>query len=131
MRLRLFICTPLLALALASCKPEPEEIVAVPQGLLTPDEIVPVLTESYLAESASGLNVLNVPGNKFDSVYVFDPLKDNNIQRAQLDSSLAFYSKHPKMLKSIFDKVLERMSRIQAAGDVRNLDAKVDTSAKK
>src|ERR1043165_60763 len=100
MRFRLFICTPFLALALAACKPEPEEIVTVPDGLLTPEEIVPVLTESYLAESASGLNVLNVAGNKFDSVYVFDPLKDNNIQRAQLDSSLAFYSKHPKMLKS-------------------------------
>ncbi len=115
-----FLYPASLLLLLAACKPASEKNLDVPKNILGADKMIAVLTESYLAESASGLNVLNVPGTKFDSVYVFNPLKDNGVSKSQFDSSLAFYSKHPKALKAIYEKVLEKLSRIQAAGKVMN-----------
>ncbi|MBS1635096.1 MAG: DUF4296 domain-containing protein [Bacteroidetes bacterium] len=106
-------------LCIAACKPNEEAVAEIPAGVLTEEQLVPVLTDCYLAEAASGINVLNVPGPKFDSAYVFNPLKDHDIRKAQFDSSLAFYSKHPKVLKSIYERVLEKLSQIQAAKKIK------------
>ena len=100
----------------ASCKPTAEENEIVPPAILSEEKIVKVLTDAYLAEGASGMNIKNVSGEKFDSAYVFNPLKDNNIDKAQFDSSMAYYTKHPKKLKIIYDKILDKLSVIQANG---------------
>jgi hypothetical protein len=100
---------------LLSCKPKKEE-VKPPANVLTEEQFITVLVDSYLAEGASGINVKNVTGEKFDSAYAFNPAKDNNIDKATFDSSIAFYSKHPEVLKRIYEKVLEQLSRKQAAG---------------
>jgi hypothetical protein len=102
----------------SSCKPADEENESVPETVLSEDQLVNVLTDAYLAEGASGINIKNVTGEKFDSAYVFNPLKDNNIDKAVFDSSMAYYTKHPKKLKIIYDKVLEKLSVIQANGKV-------------
>jgi len=99
-----------------SCKPTKEEDVVVPETILSEEQLVNVLTDAYLAEGASGINVKNATGEKFDSTYIFNPLKDNHIEKAQFDSSMVFYSKHPKKLKIIYDKVLDRLSAAQAKG---------------
>lgn len=109
----------LITACLLACRPEVEQEVTPPAGILSHDRMIEVLTDSYLAESATGLNVLAVRGDKFDSAYVFNAFKDNGITKPQFDSSLAFYSRHPKTLKSIYEKVLEKLSKIQAAGKVK------------
>ena len=116
---RLNILCLLVSLLFVACKPAEENLVEVPKGILSEDQMVPVLTDCYLAEAASGINVLNVPGTKFDSAYVFNPLKDQDIKKSQFDSSLAFYSKHPKILKSIYERVLANLSQIQAAKKIK------------
>lgn len=108
--IKLFIVSCLLF----SCKPSLEEDETIPSNILSEDQMIIVLTDAYLAEGASGINVKSVPGEKFDSAYVFNPLKDNNIEKAQFDSSLVYYTKHPKKLKIIYDKVLDKLSVIQA-----------------
>lgn len=110
--IKLFIVSCLLF----SCKPSLEEDEPIPSNILSEDQMIIILTDAYLAEGASGINVKAVTGEKFDSAYVFNPLKDNNIEKPQFDSSLAYYSKHPKKLKIIFDKVLDRLSVLQANG---------------
>ncbi len=101
---------------LFSCKPTKEENEKVPDTVIAEEQLVKVLTDIYLGEGASGINVKNVPGEKFDSAYIFNPLKDNNIEKAVFDSSMAYYTRHPKKLKIIYDKVLDRLSIIQANG---------------
>lgn len=113
--IKLFIVS---VLFFSSCKPTSEEDEAVPETVLSEEQLVKVLTDAYLAEGASGINVKNVPGEKFDSAYVFNPLKDNNIDKVQFDSSMAYYTRHPKKLKLIYDKILDRLSVIQAKGKV-------------
>jgi hypothetical protein len=103
---------------LFSCKPRNEEEQPVPKNLLSEEQIIQVLTDTYLAESASGINVKAVTGEKFDSAYVFNPLKDNNISKSKFDSTIVFYTKHPKKFKIIYDKVLDKLSVIQAKGKI-------------
>jgi len=110
--IKLFIVSFLLF----SCKPSKEEDEVVPDTVLSEEQLVNVLTDAYLAEGASGINVKNVTGEKFDSTYIFNPLKDNNIERAKFDSSMVYYTQHPKKLKLIYDKVLDKLSAAQAKG---------------
>lgn len=99
-----------------SCRPDRQEDEVVPETILSEEQLVNVLTDAYLAEGASGINIKNVTGEKFDSAYIFNPLKDNHIEKAQFDSSISYYTKHPKKLKIIYDKVLVRLSIAQANG---------------
>lgn len=110
--IKLFIVSVLLF----SCKPKHEEDDVVPANLLTEEQLVNVLTDAYLAEGASGINVKSVQGEKFDSTYLFNPLKDNHIEKAKFDSTMVYYTKHPKKLKIIYDKVLAKLSVAQANG---------------
>jgi hypothetical protein len=113
--IKLFIVS---VLFFSSCKPTSEEDEVVPETVLSEDQLVKVLTDAYLAEGASGINVKNVPGEKFDSAYVFNPISDNRIDKAVFDSSMAYYTRHPKKLKLIYDKILDRLSVIQAKGKI-------------
>ena len=106
----------IVSILLFSCKPAREEDEPVPDTVINEEQLVKVLTEAYLAEGASGINIKNVTGEKFDSAYVFNPLKDNNIEKAAFDSSMAYYTRHPKKLKIIYEKILERLSVVQAKG---------------
>lgn len=110
--IKLFI----LSFFLFSCKPVKEEDEVVPETVLSEEQLIQVLTDIYLAEGASGINVKAVTGEKFDSAYIFNPLKDNHIERSKFDSSMVYYTRHPKKLKIIYDKVLDKLSVIQAKG---------------
>lgn len=101
---------------LVSCKPQKEEDDVVPSTIIAEEEFVQVLTDAYLCEGASGVNIKNVQGNQFDSTYAFNPLKDNRIEKAQFDSTIAYYSNHPKKMKLVYEKVLDKLSQILAAG---------------
>ncbi len=105
----------LISLLFFSCRPK-EENAEPPANILTEEQFTNVLVDSYLSEGASGINVKNVTGEKFDSAYVFNPLKDNNVDKPKFDSSLLFYTKHPEIMKRVYEKVLEQLSRKQAAG---------------
>ena len=108
----------IVSILLFSCKPKLEEEQPVPANVLSEEQLVKVLTDAYLAEGASGISIKNVTGEKYDSAYVFNPLKDNNIEKVQFDSSMAYYTRHPKKLKIIYDKILERLSLVQANGKI-------------
>lgn len=112
--IKLFIVSCLLF----SCKPDKEEDQPVPENLLTEEQLIQVLTDTYLSESASAINVKAVTGEKFDSVYIFNPLKDNGISKAKFDSTIVYYSRHPKKLKIIYNKILDKLSVMQAKGKV-------------
>ena len=114
----IFFC----ALILNACTTS-EENITIPADVLSEEQFIKVLTDCYLAEGAAGINIKNVTGQKFDSAYIFNPLKDNQISKPLFDSSISFYTKHPKLLKTIYDKILDRLSQIQANGKINVLDS--------
>lgn len=102
----------------ASCAPKDEENVTAPDYILKENVFVDVLTDCYLGEGAAGINVKNVTGTQFDSAYLFNPFKDRNIDKKQFDTTIVWYSQHPKKLKEVYNKLLENLSRIQAMGSL-------------
>ncbi len=110
----------------ASCAPKDEEKATVPDYILKENVFVDVLTDCYLGEGAAGINVKNVTGAQFDSAYLFNPFKDRNIDKKQFDTTIVWYSQHPKKLKEIYNKVLENLSRIQAMGSLGNKAATIN-----
>lgn len=87
----------------------------MPEYVLDKDKFSDLIVDFTLAESASGINVLNIQGKKMDTVYAFNPLIDNNITRAQFDTTLHFYSHHPKLFREVYELSLEKLSRMQAS----------------
>lgn len=101
-----------LPLGFISCK-EDEEFI--PPHVLDKEKFSDVIVDFTLAESAAGINVLNVTGQKMDTVYSFNPLIDNDITKAQFDTSLYFYSHHPKLFRQVYEIALEKLNRMQAS----------------
>lgn len=102
----------IISLIVFSCKPKQEDDDTIPSSMLTEEQFTQILTDAYLAEGASGINVKNATGEKFDSAYLFNPITDNNIRKSQFDSSMIYYTQHPKKLKLIYEKVLEKLSQL-------------------
>lgn len=98
---------------LNSCS-EKENSVTIPDHILNKEKYTDLLLSLALAESAANLNVKNVKIEKLDSAYAFSPLKENNVSRAQYDSSASFYSEHPDLYKEVYDEVLKRLSEMES-----------------
>ena len=99
---------------LFSCNTAEKE-ASIPENVLDKEKFSEVIVDFTLAESASGINVLNVQGGKGDTVYAFNPLIDNNVKRETFDTTLYFYSHHPKLFKEVYELVLEKLSKLQAS----------------
>ncbi len=107
----------LIVLCMASCKNTEEEYV-VPQNIMSEEDFVVTLTDIYIAESLTNLNVKNISPTSFDSVYAFNPIADRGFTKQKFDSSLAFYSTFPGKFKYLLGVAAERMDQQQAAHQV-------------
>lgn len=105
MRYLLFI--PILFLM--SCNHADQE-VTIPKEVIEKEKFIEVLKDQALAEAILNTNVKNVDGSKFDSVYNFNVYKENNISKAQYDSTVKYYSSKPEEFKLIMESVLERLN---------------------
>lgn len=87
----------------------------VPDNVLDKERFSDLIVDFTLAESAAGINVLNVLGQKTDTVYAFNPLIDNNITKVDFDTTLYYYSHRPKLFKEVYELSLEKLNKMQAA----------------
>ena len=98
----------------AACSAEKNEIV-IPENVLDKEKFSDVIVDFSLAESAASINILNAPASKGDTVYAFNPLLDNNIKRVTFDTTLYFYTHHPKLFKEVYVLALEKLSKLQVS----------------
>lgn len=98
-----------------ACGGEEKEEIDIPDHVLDKERFSELIVDFSLAESAATVNILNVPGQRGDTVYAFNPLLDNNIKRATFDTTLYFYSHHPKLFKEVYELALEKLSKMQAS----------------
>jgi hypothetical protein len=106
------------SLFILSCAAKHEDDVLVPPTILESHQLVEILTDAYLAEGAAGINIKGVSGQQFDSVYLFNPLKEHGCSKSKFDSSMVFYTHHPIVLKNIYDQVLEELNKIAARDSI-------------
>ena len=69
------------------------------------------------------MNIKNVPVNKLDTTYAFDPLEENNVRKSLYDSTIQFYAQHPELYKKIYENVLTLLSEMQARRDSLSIDS--------
>ena len=117
MKLILNIVLVITTLFVASCASHQEDEHYVPENILSEEAFTKLIVDFSLAESASNLNVKNLPAEKMDSAYAFDPLEENKISKNQYDSAVSFYSKHPLIYKKIYENVLTTLSKMQLKTD--------------
>jgi hypothetical protein len=105
----------ILSLFIFSCNEEEKE-VKIPDNVLDKEKFSDLLVDFTLAESAASINILGLqrPG-QMDTAYAFNPLIDNNVKRKTYDTTIYFYSRHPKEFKEVYEMVLEKLSKMQAA----------------
>jgi hypothetical protein len=96
----------------ASCKESDE--VQKPEGLLTQDEMVEVLTDIHLIEGArTGLVIMgDSVGGVNEHYKAF--FEKHNVSQAQYDSSFVYYSKNPIIFDKIYERVIENLSVIES-----------------
>ena len=92
-------------------------MVKIPSSVLSRQQFTKLLIDFAMAESAGGMNIKNVPAKQIDSVYAFDPLKENHVTRAQYDSTLAFYTQHADLYQEVYQDVLTGLSAMQTHRD--------------
>ncbi len=93
---------------------EEDENLVIPHYVLPHEQFVKITYDMALAESASALNIKNSQSVQFDSVYAFNPFKDNKVSKQQYDTSVFFYSQHPKMYKQLLEEVLAKLAETQS-----------------
>ncbi len=97
----------------SSCGKKVSSNIEVPPNILNEEQFAKVLMDFSLAESASNTNIKNVPFQKTDTVYAFDPLKENGVRKGQYDSTIFFYSQNSASYKKIYENVLEKIIEFQ------------------
>jgi len=82
----------------------------IPEGVLEKDKFIEVLKDRALVEAALNVNIKNVEGAVYDSIYNFNVFKENKITQAQYDSTIKYYSSKPGEFKQIMEAVLEQLN---------------------
>jgi hypothetical protein len=93
-----------------------EEKVDIPEDVIGPDSMVPILVDFHLAEGA----ILEIQKQKQSAAqpaanYYAAILKKHGIDREKFDRSLQFYSNYPALYIQIYDEVLAELNKKEAA----------------
>jgi len=107
---------------LISCGSQLDEQATIPDYVLNEEKFTKLIVDFALSESISNINVKSVTAEKLDSVYAFNPLFENKVSKAEYDSSIIFYSKHPLLYKKIYENVLVTLSKMQIKKDSTKVD---------
>ncbi len=84
-----------------------------PNNIINEQQFTKILSDFLISESVINLNIKNINNLKFDSIYAFNPLKENNISKGKYDSTIYYYSQHPELYKQIYEDALELLSQMQ------------------
>lgn len=104
---------PLLVFVAFSCSEKQEVVVVVPENVLDKEKFSDLICDFTLAETAANINIKKVDGQKFDSVYAFNPLLEHNISKNTFDTTIYFYSHNPTLFKEVYELSLEKLSKMQ------------------
>ncbi len=102
----------LFTLALTGCNRN-DDFSQVPPHILPIDSFAQIMTDFAIAESATNMNIGNQPVFRLDTAYAFNPVQEHGISRARLDSSMAFYARHPERYEKVYQIVLDNLNALK------------------
>jgi hypothetical protein len=104
------LLTILLFSLLFSCT---KQETSIPEDVLPKDKMAEVLTDFQLAETVVRLQ-LNYKDSITESSLFDKVFEKHQISKEQFDKSFTFYTKHPTILKEIYDECIVNFTEKQA-----------------
>ena len=90
------------------------------KDLIPPETLVPVLIDMHLVYALQTSAMIRNIAREVDSVdnygYIYDKY---DITQVQFDSTIAWYSRHPKLFVDIYDQVVMELSRMSDSLDLK------------
>lgn len=117
-----------LLIVLASCSGNDD--LKVPKNILPKDTMVAVLTDMHIIEGAKTGRDIMGDSLKAD-IYFAKLYHKHGTTKARFDSSFSFYSRHPEVMDEMYDRVIERLNKIQLQPPRTPLTEEADTPATK
>ena len=106
--MRRFLVTSLILLSFMGCNPDKPG-----KDLIPPEVLVPVLIDMHLVSALQSSMMIRELSREVDSIdtygYIFEK---HDINRVQFDSTIAWYSRHPKQFTDVYDQVVMELTRI-------------------
>ena len=85
------------------------DIIIIPSNILSQEQMAAILTDVHLAEAKIKL-LKKVQGSHIteaDNLAMKNKVfEEHKIEKKQFDESLSYYSSHPKLFETIYDKIL-------------------------
>ena len=89
-----------------------EKKEAIPDYVIPEEKLIGILTDIHQAEAY--LNFNSSEKTPYDPKKFYDEiLKSHNVSRSDFDTSIAFYTRTPARLDTIYDKVLAKISTMK------------------
>jgi hypothetical protein len=90
-----------------------------PEGVLSKEQMVSVLTEFYQREAR--FNALGIPVDSAAALMDYYKLKyarQNNLSDSAIDFSYQYYMNNPKLLSEIYDQVIDSLALREQKADI-------------
>ncbi|HBX50271.1 MAG TPA: hypothetical protein DEH02_04275 [Bacteroidales bacterium] len=89
-----------------------EKKESIPDYVISEEKLIVILTDIHQADAYLNFNASEK--NPYDPKKFYDEiLKSHNVSRADFDTSIAFYTRTPARLDTIYDKVLAKISTMK------------------
>ena len=89
------------------------------RDLIPPETLVPLLIDMHLVYSVQTSSTIRDLARKVDSIdsysYIYEKYQ---ITRVDFDSTIAWYSRHPKHFTDIYDQVIMQLTRLSDSLDM-------------
>ncbi len=110
--MRYFVVFALLSLFLLSCHKHSQ--IKIPADIIQPDSLVQVLTDVHIMQATVQLGYTQ-NDSLFATQKAFQSLwKKHHMTQDDYDKDMKFYSYHPELLDSVYEKVLSNLEQQKA-----------------
>jgi len=104
----------LIALSLSATFSCSKPKIIIPSGILTEKEMIPVLVDIHIAQSASSIYTQQDSIKYGMNEMLPYILSIHHIEKSRYDSSLSFYTQHPELMQKMYDEVINELSKKQS-----------------
>ena len=89
------------------------------KDLVPPETLVPVLIDMHLVYALQTRTIIRNLARDVDSIDAYSYIYDKyDITRVEFDSTIAWYSRHPKRFTEIYDQVIMQLTKLSDSLDM-------------
>lgn len=107
------VCILFFVFVLSACGGK--KLKNIPEDIIERDKMVDILTDIHLSDAVLTTKKYQTSKHEYQIQGYYTYLYEKHgYTRAEIDSSIAFYSKYPNAYSELYDDVLEKLSTIQS-----------------